>query len=544
MASKANEGGLETRSRVAFGVVTAAIAVVLLVRSGAVPLTDPDEARIARSSVEMLATGDPVIATFEGEPSLARVPLLHWTQAAFFRGFGVGEFSARLPAILATLGSLLLISFVARRRFGEEGAAWAAAFLGTMPLVVLAGKLGTADAFLAVHVLAVVAMDMAEPNEAGRYRGAAIGALVGLSFLAAGPVGAVLPLLVLLAGRTAHGRNVVPGLRTTVAAIGAWCVVVLPWGLAYVERVGTARALETIRVAALEPFFVGSGHTEPTWFYAKIALLGFLPWIGPLVLGLVRVIGRVGDPASRTALYSSAGLLAGLLFLSVARDKTPAAILPLAPLAAIVITWELGQELVAQRESRLGPGLVVTTLAFLSGLLAFGASQFPDDGVRLVAIVGATACALGVVSGLVGVILQSVRWVYGSAVAATLVLLAGAALWGFPSLARERSAEPLLAQVPDLSARPVVLVETHAPSLTFYLDRPMERLGREGLRERLGRGDAPLLVFDDESLPAIDPALLALLRERGHAGGYRVYEPARTRAARHRDVGPRTPIPR
>lgn len=524
---------MEARSRVAFWTVVAAVAVVLFLRSGAVPLTDPEEAGLARSSVEMLATGDVVVPTLEGAPRLERLPLLHWTQAAFFRWFGVGEFSARLPAVLATLGSLLLLAFVARRRFGEEGAFWAAAFFGTMPLVVIAGKVGTTAAFLAVHVLAAVAMDMAEPNEAGRYRGAAIGALVGLSFLVAGPMAAALPLLVLLAGRTAHGRNVLPGAGTIAAALGAWCVVVLPWGLAWVERVGSVNALETLRVSVLQPYFVGSGSPEPTWYYAKIALLGLLPWVGPLALGLVRVLGKMGDPASRTALYASAGLFAGLLFLSVARDKSPEAILPLAPLAAIVITWELSQELLAERESRLGPGLVVMTLALMSILLAWAGSQVPEESLRRVALVGSAAYAAGVLAGLVGMALQSVRAVYASAVATTFVLLAGAALWGFPALAGERSAEPLLEQVPELySSRPVVLVDVRAPSLTFYLDRAPESVPRDRLAERLRRGDRPFVVIDEAAIPDLDPELSGGLRERGHAGRFVVYEPVAGEASR------------
>lgn len=519
---------MEVRSRVAFWVVTAAVALVLIARSGAVPLTDPEEARLARSSVEMISSGDVVLSTFEGEPRVEMAPLFHWTQGAFFRWMGVGEFAARLPAILATLGSLFLIAFVARRRFGEEGAAWAAAFFGTMPLVAAAGKFGTLDAFLAVHVLAAVAMDMAEPNEAGKYRGAAIGALVGLSFLAAGPAGAALPLLVLLAGRTAHGRNVLPGAGTLLSALGAWSVVVLPWGLAYVDRVGATRALEALRTHVLEPFFVGSGHPEPTWYYAKIMLLGFLPWVAPLALGLVRVLGRRGDPASRTALYAAAGLFAGLLFLSISSDKKPEALLPLAPLIAIVVTWELSQELVEERERRLGPGLLVMTLGLLGVLSGWAATQFVEDSLRRVALLGAVAYALAVAVAYTGILLQRVRWVYASAAGATFVLLCGAALWGFPSVARERSAEPLLEQVPELySSRPILVVDSRAPSLTFYLERMVESVAKERLAERLDRGDGALVVIEESAVPEIDPAVFARLRERGHAGRYLVYEEQR-----------------
>ena len=81
----------------------------------------------------MLRSGDPVVPTFEGEPRLVKPPLLHWLQTVLFRTLGVHPWLARVPALLSTLGSLLLVAWVARRRFGNEGAAWAAAVFLTSP---------------------------------------------------------------------------------------------------------------------------------------------------------------------------------------------------------------------------------------------------------------------------------------------------------------------------------------------------------------------------------------------------------------------------
>lgn len=517
---------MENRSRIAFWAVFVAAAALLLLRSGSVPLTDPEEARFARTSVEMLRSSDAVVPTFEGAPHIARPPLLHWMQAFLFQSIGVSEFTARLPSIAATLGSLLLLGFVVRRRFGEEGAAWAAVFYTTMPLVLVAGKQGTLDALFAVHVLAAVTLDIAEPGEAGPYRSAAIGAVVGLAFLVKGPVGIVLPLLILLAGRTASGRVVVPGSRTALAAVAAWCVVVLPWGLAFVQRIGFQGTLATIRREALETYFAGTEHAEPSWFYAKVVLAGFIPWIGPLALGLVRVLGKWRDPAARTALYASAGLLAGLLFFSIGRGKLVSSIVPLAPLAAIVITWELGQELIDLWERRAGPELLVVTLASVSVLLGWGASALPDPQLEKVAIVGAAAYAAAAGIALLGMALQRFRWAYCAAALAAFILFWASSLWLYPAVARRRSAEPLIREVPALySARPLVLIGAPAPSLTFYLDRLPEPLELSRLEERLARGDAPLLIFHEEDVTSIAPQVRAVLRELGHQGEYQVFEP-------------------
>ena len=65
-----------------------AVAACLLFAGSASPLIDPDEARFARTSVEMLQSGNLVVPTYRGEPRLVKPPLLHWMQMAVFRALG------------------------------------------------------------------------------------------------------------------------------------------------------------------------------------------------------------------------------------------------------------------------------------------------------------------------------------------------------------------------------------------------------------------------------------------------------------------------
>ncbi len=169
--------------RIAFWAVVAGAALLLVVRTGAVPLWDPDESRFARTSVEMLRSGNLVVPTFEGQPRLVKPPLLHWIQSFVFSLTGATEWAARLHAAAATLGSILLVGWLARRRFGPEGGVWAAAVFATMPIVLVLGRVGTLDALLAVHVLAAVTLDMVDDETGKPYRSACIGGILGLAFL-------------------------------------------------------------------------------------------------------------------------------------------------------------------------------------------------------------------------------------------------------------------------------------------------------------------------------------------------------------------------
>jgi 4-amino-4-deoxy-L-arabinose transferase-like glycosyltransferase len=515
----------ERRAGIAFWAVLAAAALLMTVGGAALPLFDPDESRFARTSLEMMRSGDLVVPTYEGQPRLVKPPLLHWIQSTLFRLFGASEWVARLPSAAATVASLFIVGWIARRRFGHEGAFWVAAVLGTMPLVVAVGRLGTIDALLSVHILAALALDIAEPKEVGAYRGLAIGGLLGLAFLAKGPVGVVLPLLIMLAGRTASSREILPSWSGLLQGIAGWCVVVLPWGLAFLQRVGIGQAATVIRGEALERYFVGADHVEPAWFYLAVVAVGFFPWLATLVVALPRTLVQRNEPAARTALYAAAGLVVGLFFLSIGKGKLANYALPLAPLAAILVTWELGQELRAPRERIVGPALLSAGL----GAVAVGLTLAIGLGLDPVAVgaagAGAAIYAVGAAAGLIGLLLRRPRWVYGAAASATAAFLVMALVVLVPALSRTRTSAYLIEEVPALRdpARPVVIVDMKVPSLTFYLDRAPQEVDLVDLEARLVQEDDPLIVFDEGDVPRAEPAAMERLGEVGRQGKYIVY---------------------
>lgn len=511
--------------RVAFWVLVAAAGILLLVRGGSVPLLDPDESRFARTSVEMLRSGDLVVPRFGGEPRLVKPPLVHWIQASLFSLAGPREWAARLHAAGATLGSILLVGWLARRRFGPEGRLWAVAVFATMPLVVVPGRVGTLDALLAVHVLAVVALDLVGEDGAGPYRSICTGALLGLAFLVKGPVGVILPLLVMLAGRTAAGRVVLPGPRSVLRAMAAWAVVVLPWGLAFIRRVGPDQAVQTFRREVFERYFAGTHHQEPPWFFLIVGAVGFLPWLAPLLIGFVRAWRSRREPVAQPAVYSAAGLLVGFLFFSLGRSKVASYVVPLAPLAALLVTWELGREIEAPRERTLGPALVSATLGACAVLLGLAGVPRLDGAEHAVAVAGTIYFAVGALVAATGVVFRRPRWVYGAAAGATAVFLSACVLVLFPAIGKTQSAAALVEAVPELSAgRPLVTVDVRVPSLTFYLDRPVEVLETAQLDDRMDHDDHPLFVLVDVDLPAVPPGVAGQLDEVGRRGKYVVFE--------------------
>jgi 4-amino-4-deoxy-L-arabinose transferase-like glycosyltransferase len=516
---------MEGRFRVAFWVALGIAALLLLARLGSAPLKDPDEARFARTSTEMMQTHDPVVPRFEGEPRLVKPPLLHWVQAALFTAFGFSSWTARLPAALATLASIFLLGAVVRRRFGEEGAFWTVVVLATTPLVIILGHLGNIDALLALHVLAAICLDLAWPEQKPAGVGWAMGALLGLAFLCKGPVGVIVPLLVILAGRTATRRELLPSWRTFLSVVGGWTVVVLPWALALISRVGGPEVMEVLHTEVLDRYVSGTAHVEPPWFYLLVIAAGFLPWQAPLAMGIVRLVRRHRDPGASTALYAAAGLLAGLVFFSLGKGKLPNYILPLAPLCAIIVAWELGQELHQPRHRTTGPALLAATLGAFAIGFGVGGWRALEGLPRMVAFTGAAVYGVGMLACLPALVQRRPRRVYAVAAicSAAFLFVGGTVL--MPALATQHSAAELIEEVPALrTARPVVIVDMRVPSLTLYLDRVPERIKSPQLQSRLDRDDDPVLVFAEVDLPHIPEDALARLHEIGRRAKFRVYE--------------------
>lgn len=511
---------MDQRLRYGRWAVWALAGVVLFVSWGFVPLMDPDESRFARTSVEMLRDGDVVVPHFQGEPRLVKPPLLHWLQSALFSLFGVSAWVARLHAGLATLATLLLVGWAARRRFGDEGALWATLIAATMPLLVVVGRVGTLDALLALHVFAVVALDIAD-LPAGRYRGLVVGGLLGLAFMVKGPVGVLLPLLVMLCGRTALRRELWPGAIAVLQALVGWAVVVLPWSLALIRRIGLDAVVELLRNESLQRYFDSFDHARPPWFYLAVLIVGCVPWFVPLISGLFRAAWRWREPDARTGLYSAAGLVGGVVFFSLSRGKMPNYLLPLLPLAALLATWEIGQLIRRPGRRFAVPALTVSTL----GLLAFtfgaaGRSQLTGP-LQSLAFAGAAIYALGMLACLPALLRRDVRRLFGTVGASALVFLLIAMLFLPPLVARQRSAYLLVQEYEPLrSERPLVVVEMKVPSLTFYLDRIPEEIFLDGLEKRLESDDDALYLFADVDLPQVAPEMMAGLLELGRSGKF------------------------
>ena len=110
------------------------LALVLGARSAAarrVPLLGPDEPRYARVAVEMQRAGEWVTPTLQGEPWLEKPPLYYWLAGAAFRLLGETRRAARLPSVLALLLLTGATALFGARLYGSAAGLHAGFVAGT-----------------------------------------------------------------------------------------------------------------------------------------------------------------------------------------------------------------------------------------------------------------------------------------------------------------------------------------------------------------------------------------------------------------------------
>ena len=343
-------------------IVTAIL--LLVVGAGRMPLLDPDEGRFASASVRMTQTGDPIVPEFNGEPRLNKPPLIYWLQAASFTLLGVNETAARVPSLLAAIGTILLVALWAKRRLPTGSAATAAMALATTPLFFACARIGITDMLLTLWITAALILwheAIGRPDRVTRRPIAFAASLAcGLAVLTKGPVGMLLPAVVigLTAAMARHpGMITLRGAGTAAAGI---LMVVGPWASALAGRIGLPEAIAILEKESIDRVVSGIDHARPFYYTFASFAVTFLPWSAMAPVALLRGT-RQGD-----ARFLAIWFAAVMLFFSIPAEKNDAYILPAAPPLALLIALTLRHRLV------LGIARVAALVLIGVALLALG----------------------------------------------------------------------------------------------------------------------------------------------------------------------------
>lgn len=319
----------------ATALLLALVAALLLFRLGDLPLAGPDEPRYARVAVEMHRAGEWVRPTLQGQPWLEKPALYYWLAGAGYKVLGETETAARLPSVLAGLCLVGLIVLIGRRLHGTAAGLHAGFALGTSVLFFVYARAASMDMLLAAGVTGAIGFaGLRLLDLAGRHAMVAAWACAGLATLAKGPLGLLLPALVIagyiLATRRWRAlRDVLSpaGILTFFAVAAPWYVLV--WrdqGQHFVDVFLLDHNVERFTSTVHR-------HPGPPWYYLPLLLGGFFPWSGLLLPALARLSPRRAPADLFVALW----LALPLLFFSAAGSKLPGYVLPCLPPLALLV---------------------------------------------------------------------------------------------------------------------------------------------------------------------------------------------------------------
>jgi 4-amino-4-deoxy-L-arabinose transferase-like glycosyltransferase len=351
------------------------VAALLAFRLGTTPLVGPDEPRYARVAVEMHRSGDYVTPTLTGRPWLEKPALYYWLAAGAMHALGENETAARLPSVVACLAWVLTVVFCGTRLYGRSAGLHAGFVLGTSLLAFVYGRAAAMDMLLAATVTGATGLfGLVALERVGRWAVPVAYGLAGLAVLAKGPLGCLLPALVLGAYLAVARDGQAFRRLLSVRGVLIFLLVAAPWHVHVLASQGS-RFLEIFVLNHnLRRFFSTiHQHPGPLYYYVPVVLGSLFPWSALVLPALARMEPR----RVRTDLLLLAWLVLPLGFFSAAGSKLPGYVLPcLAPLAIVMGRWadEIAHErLPGSRPMLLRLAAVVSlvagTLAALAPLL-------------------------------------------------------------------------------------------------------------------------------------------------------------------------------
>jgi 4-amino-4-deoxy-L-arabinose transferase-like glycosyltransferase len=341
------------------GLLLAVTALMLLPGALGLPMELWDESRVANNAIEMAKHGGWLVTTFGGVPDHweLKPPLLVWAMAALLRTGMDPMLAIRLPSILATTGSVLLVYASCRMLLKDRLAGLIGGLLLVCSVLFMGdhvGRTGDYDALLSLVSLGFVicaGLYIDRQTTGGQTRGpglwiAATAALLVLAVLAKSVAGGLAaPGVVAYAIVRRRLPAVLADWQAWLSVAGAAAVVAGWFVLRESLDPGYLAAVWHYDIAGTM-LTVPEGHQRGPAYYPWVLLRGFEPAM--LLSATLLVMPWDPDPKRRRlCLLTGLAALSCLTVISFLNSKYYWYAAPVLPLAAVAIgvstsTWLRG----------------------------------------------------------------------------------------------------------------------------------------------------------------------------------------------------------
>ncbi len=303
------------------------------------PLWDVDEGMHAATSKDMILSGDWITPQYNGENFYDKPVLFNWLAALSFLVFGFTEFAARLPAALLGTGCVIVTFCLGKRMVNPLVGFLGGVILATSVEFIILSRVVVHDIALTFFTTLALTFFYMGFTDSSRRKSVWLlfYAALGFAVLSKGPIGVLLPGLIIFVFLVFKRRlNVIKEMQI-LWGIPLFLVIAVPWYLMIMLKNQDYAGYFFIH-QNLAYFFSGeSRHPRPFHYYIPILIGGFFPWSLFLPTALYRTVrrglGQIGDGK----LFLMTWLIAVFLFFSTASSKLSTYILPLFPAAALLV---------------------------------------------------------------------------------------------------------------------------------------------------------------------------------------------------------------
>ncbi len=480
-------------------VLAALTALLTLPNLGGPALWDMDEGVNAECSREMMESGTWIVPTFNWELRSAKPVLLYWLQRASYNAFGVSEWSARFPAALLAVGSVLLTYRLGRRMFDASVGLLAGVALASTVQFAMLSHAATPDAPLIFFTIATFYGVWVGHENGGRGWFVLPAIPCGLAVLTKGPVGLIVPGAAFVAyfAWNREARRILDW--KLLAGILVYGLVTVPWLAFVTSETRGAWLLKFLKNENLDRMTTAQeNHAGPVYFYAVCVVVFAAPWSSVIAVTLyhaARAARRAADGTlsntARATRFLLAWVAAYFVPFSLVATKLPNYVAPLYPALALLTAWFL----VSYSRRVTSPprwvmavaaaGVALTGVGLVAGLLlASGVIPLDVKGMRV--FPGLERCApIGLIpliasAVMARAVLRDERWHFVTALAVAAVGVVGlvGAFAVFPVDARKAPKTLVFtsgAYQPERDIRLATLqYAADNQSLVFYAERRVE----------------------------------------------------------------------
>jgi 4-amino-4-deoxy-L-arabinose transferase-like glycosyltransferase len=479
-----------------------ALAVVwfaIFFRLGSLPLLQPDEGRNAEVGREMKESGAWLSPSYDGIAYLDKPAFYFKAVALSLAAFGDNETAARIPSAVFGLALLALTYGFCRRVYGPRCAILAVIIIATMPLFTVNSRTVIFDIALAFFVSAAIFTGYwaEECDGKSRHNWYLLSALAaGFATLVKGPVGFLIPSLVLFVFHRVEGRRGVWKRFFAPLNLLVFFGVTLPWFIG-LSRQHPDFPYYGIIEESFHRFTTASFHrTQPIYFYVLIVMGLFLPWSF--------ILPEAGISAWKNKWFASRAdrlclvwSVVVVIFFSLSKSKLPGYILTVTVACGILVARLFQQAMVnpGGKAARI-TGRAAITFAVLCVLVAGAAIylssrmdslakplSLPVADVEELGRSFTTAIILLLVFAVLGLLARFRRDArLGFIVFAVFPLLLFTLNFGAIEVVfNVKSARQLAQKIPALPPQTqMVFLECFPNGLPFYLDRTATLVTKDG----------------------------------------------------------------